>query len=128
MTTLAAVNPTLLFLAGCAVLVWVLLRRCYRRCGRKAGQGNRDYLEHLHRPTSAWDGACHDADAIIEREKVELYDMARDAAGRLDSKLILLDQMMATNERQIERMERLLAELEAASPATCQVAAGVDCS
>jgi hypothetical protein len=112
MISLAAVDPTLLFLAGCAVLTWVLLRRSYRRCGRRPS--NRDYLEHLHRPASAWDGACHDAVALIDRQKVELYDMARDAAGRLDSKLIMLNQMITTNERQIERMEELLAELEAA--------------
>lgn len=114
MTLLGAVNPTLLFLAGCALLTWVLLRRAYRRCGRRPGKTGRDYLEHVHRPTSAWDGACHDAEAVLDREKVELYDMARDAAGRLDSKLILLKQMITTNERQIERMEGLLAELEGA--------------
>ena len=113
MPPLAAVNPTLLFLAGCAVLIWVLLRRSYSRCRRvKAGSGN--YLEHVHRPTGAWDGACHDAAALIERQQVELYDMARDVTGQLNSKLMLLNQMIATSERQIARMETLLAELEAA--------------
>ena len=114
MTTLAAVNPTLLFLAGCAVLIWVLLRRCYSRCGRRKGTGS-DYLEHVHRPTSAWDGACHDAEALIERQKVELYEMARDASGRLDSKMMLLGHLITTSQKQIDRMEKLLAELEAAS-------------
>lgn len=114
MPPLAAVSPTLLFLAGCAILIWVLLRRSYRRCGRRTRPGAGDYLEHVHRPTSAWDGACHDAEAVIDREKVELYDMARDAAGQLDSKMILLSHMLADSQKQIDRMEQLLAELEAA--------------
>jgi hypothetical protein len=117
MTPLAAVSPTLLFLAGCAVLTWVLLRRSYRRCGRKTTKGNRDYLEHVHRPTNAWDGACHDATAVIERQKVELYEMARDASGRLDSKLMLLSHLITTSQKQIDRMEELLAELERAGAA-----------
>jgi len=115
MTTLAAANPTLLFLAGCAVLTWVLLRRCYGRCGRKKSKDNRDYLEHLHRPTNAWDGACHDAAALVDRQKVELYEMARDVSGRLDSKLMLLNHLIATSQKQIDRMEELLAELDAAA-------------
>jgi hypothetical protein len=113
MPPLAAVSPTLLFLAGCAILTWVLLRRGYRRCGRRARPGTGDYLEHVHRPTNPWDGACHDATALIERQKVELCDMARDATGRLDSKMIVLEHMIADGQKQIDRMEQLLAELEA---------------
>ncbi len=113
--TLAAVSPTLLFLAGCAVLIWVLLRRSYKRCGRRQGAGSRDYLEHVHRPTNPWDGACHDADALVERRQVELYDMARDVSGRLDSKMMLLNHLITTSQQQIDRMEALLAELEAAA-------------
>ena len=104
MTPLAAVDPALLFLAGCAVLTWVLLRRCYRQCGRKEHSSRRDYLEHVRRPTSAWDGACHDTAAAIERQKVELHDMARDTTGRLDSKMMLLGHLIATSQKQIDRM------------------------
>ena len=117
MTLLAAINPAMLFLAGCAVLTWVLLRRTYRACGRRPRIGEQVHLEHLHRPTDPWEGAQRDTSAQVERQKVELYDMARDATGRIDSKLMLLQQMIDQNQRRIDRMEELLGELERASEA-----------
>jgi len=110
MSFLNEVDPIYLFVAGCAVAAWVLLRRR----GRIASGGRRsvNHLEQLHRPTSQWDGAARDAAALAEQQQVELHELARDVSGRLDSKMILLQQLMAKSQQQIERLEELLAELQ----------------
>jgi hypothetical protein len=109
----AIINASWLFALACAILAWVLLRRYVRLSQRGARRGRDAYMEHLHRPDGPWDGAQHDAAALIERKQVELYDLARDAAGRIDSKLILLERLLDQGQQQIERMEELLGELQA---------------
>lgn len=103
-----------MFLAGCGLLTAILLRRSYRYFGttrRRAGSG--PVIEAQPRPATAWDGARRDASAQIERQKVELSELARDANGQLTSKIAMLEQLVETSNRQIERMEELLAELRA---------------
>jgi len=109
MSILNNFDPIYLFVAGCAVAAWVLLRRRGRM--RRGGRRNVNHLEHLHRPTNPWDGAQHDAIAMGERRQVELHDLARDVSGQIDSKMMLLAQLMAQSQRQIDRLEALLAEL-----------------
>ena len=111
---LATQTPTLLFLGGCVLLTWVLLRRYYIARGSASRRQGPNYLEHVPRPTSAWDGVQKDTLAVVERQKVELQEMARDVNGRVDTKLRLLDQLIVQNQAQIERMEVLLAELKQA--------------
>jgi len=117
MAHLAVINASWLFAAGCAILSWVLLRRYFRLTTRGSRRQTQDYMEHLHRPNGPWDGAQHDPAAVIGRQEVELYDMARDATARIDSKLILLEQLLQQGQRQIDRMEELLVELQAAEHA-----------
>ena len=109
MNFLSQMDPIYLFVAGCAVAAWVLLRR--RGRASRNGRRNADHLEHLHRPTSKWDGAEQDSVAMAERQQVEFHELARDASGRLDSKMILLQQLIAKSQQQIDRLEELLAEL-----------------
>ncbi|MEM9657406.1 MAG: hypothetical protein AAF961_03510 [Planctomycetota bacterium] len=114
---LAEVNPVLLFLAGCALLATILLRRCHRYFGkarRRAGTG--PAIERQPRPQSDWDGAQADASARIERQKVELQDFARDASGMINSKMIMLQHLIRTSDRQIQRLETLLEDLERRHP------------
>ena len=106
--------PLLMFLAGCGLLTLLLLRRSHRYFGRRrtSGSSGSSGLDLQPRPTSKWSGAQHDTLARIDRERVDLYDMARDLEGQLNSKILILEQLIATNERQIERMEQLLGEAE----------------
>jgi hypothetical protein len=106
--------PLLMFVAGCGLLTLLLLRRSYRYFGRRrtSASSGSSALDLQPRPASKWSGAQRDTLARIERERVDLYDMARDLEGQLNSKIIILDQLIATNERQIERMEQLLQEVE----------------
>jgi hypothetical protein len=108
-----------MFAAGCALLSMLLLRRSQRYFSRR-GERQRyaGYLERIPRPTGGWDGVQRDAAAQLERQKVELHELAREACGRLDSKMLLLEQLIATSQRQLARMEQLLAQLENAETAS----------
>jgi len=104
--------PLLLFLAGCALLTWILMKRSGRYFGRASASRGRSSkpIEVQPRPTSAWSGVQRDALARIDREQVELQERARNLSGQLNSKIIVLEQLIATSSRQIERMEALLAQ------------------
>ena len=109
------IEPSWLFLAGCALLTMLLMRRTSRYFGQRISRsGSGPHLEHLPRPVKAWDGAQRDAFALIERQKVELHEISRDLTGQIDSKMILLEQLIATSNQQIERMEGLVAQLQGA--------------
>jgi hypothetical protein len=102
--------PLLMFLAGCALLTWILMKRSGRYFGRASRGRSSKPIEVQPRPTSSWSGVQRDALARIDREHVELQERARDLAGQLNSKIIVLEQLIATSSRQIERMETLLAQ------------------
>lgn len=98
------------FAAGIGLLTWLLLRKTFRRMGKRTKSGSGPYLEKQPRPTHVWDGAKEDATARFNRQQVELHDLARDLNGQLDSKLVILRELVAQSETQIERLETLLEE------------------
>lgn len=102
---------SLMFLAGIGMLTIILLRRTFRQIGRnRRGQGTK-YLETQPRPASQWDGARGDAFARLEREKVHLEEIRREAVGQIDSKILVLQELIAHTEQQIERIESLLEDV-----------------
>lgn len=99
------------FAAGCALLTVILLRRSYRFFGNRRSRGDSSPpIELQHRPTHKWDGVKKDAAARFNRDQVELYDLARDLKGQLDSKIIVVNELVAQSQQQIDRLEELLAE------------------
>ncbi len=115
MTPLLANNSAVwMFTAGCALLSYLLLRRSFRYFGQRANRGQGPYLERVARPKSEWDGMQRDAAAHIERQKVELHDMSREINGELNSRIIVLERLIAESSDQIRRMETLLDEMEQA--------------
>ncbi|HCK40023.1 MAG: hypothetical protein CMJ72_08180 [Planctomycetaceae bacterium] len=111
MIILAEIDPAWLFFAGCAMLTIMLLKRTYRRIGRRHKSSNVP-IERVHRPSDKWDGVQRDALAQIERQKVDMYEMSRDLNGQLNTKIIVLEQLISQSQQQIERMEQLLEEAE----------------
>ncbi len=105
----AMARASILFFAGCALLTLVLLKRSYRHGRRKSSSAP---IERITRPTTKWDGVQRDALAQVERQKVDMYDMARDLNGQLSSRIIVLEQLVGESQQQIERLETLLAEAE----------------
>lgn len=108
MFPLANFAASLMFAAGCGLLAAILLRRTYKRLGRR--RRNTPAIDAQPRPETAWSGAQGDASARIARQEVELHDRARDVTGQIDSKLILLRELIAQSESQIERLEALLEQ------------------
>lgn len=102
----------IVFAVGCGLLTAILLRRSYRYFGKRSRGGSGPAIAAQRRPSSAWDGARHDAEARFNRQQVELHDLARDLTGQIDSKMILLRELIAQSERQVTRLEELLDEAE----------------
>jgi len=94
------------------MLTWILLKRSYRYFGKRRGKRVIKALEEQPRPTSKWDGVQRDSLAQIERQKVEMHEMSRDLNGELNSKIIVLEKLIADSQRQIERMEKLIEQSE----------------
>jgi len=112
---LALIDSGWIFFAGCALLTTILLRRTFRRLKHRS-KASSAAIERVPRPTGKWDGAQRDALAQVERQKVEMYDMARDLNGQLTSRIIVLEKLVGESQRQIERLESLLAEAKQTSP------------
>lgn len=104
----------LMFLAGAGVVAWVLLRRGFRRSGGRKKYDSRP-IDTQPRPTSEWSGAYSDASAQIERQKVELAEFSRDVNGQIDTKILILRELVRQSDERIRRMEDLLAELKQTS-------------
>ena len=109
---MGAFHAQILFLAGCALLTIILLRRSYRYFGRRKRFTIDRPIESVPRPLQEWSGAHSDMFARIEREKVEMHRLARDLTGRIDSKLLLLEELIETSRQQIDVTRRTLRELE----------------
>jgi hypothetical protein len=113
MVPLANILPTLMFFAGCVLLTIILLRRPYRyfrrRTHKRVGESA---IEQQPRPKQSWSGMQKDTVSHIERQKVELHDMPHDVTGQLNSKILLLQQLMSKSDQQIEQMEKLLNDLQ----------------
>jgi hypothetical protein len=112
MNLLANITAVWLFLAGVGLLAFILMRRSYRYFGKPSRRRNESALDLQPRPKGPWDGAQHDAMARIDREKVEMFEMARDLNGQLSSRIIVLEKLIADSQRQIKRMEELVAQLD----------------
>lgn len=112
MILLANIHAVWMFLAGVGLLTFFLLKRSYRYFGKRRRVSKEGPIDLQQRPTSKWDGAQKDRYAHLEREKVELYDMARELKGELSSRIIVLEQLIGESGQQIRRMEELLKEME----------------
>ncbi|MCO6043632.1 hypothetical protein NG895_06905 [Aeoliella sp. ICT_H6.2] len=105
-------GPILMFLLGIALLTSILLRRTYRQVGRRRKGFDNRPIDAQPRPKTEWDGAKHDSVAVIEKQKVQLAQMSRDVNGQLDTKIMILRDLIARSEQQIERLEELLGETQ----------------
>lgn len=105
---LAAMAEQVMFALGVAILTAILLRRSYRLLGKRRKGGSSKVIEAQPRPENAWSGSHQDAHARMNRQEVELHEMARDVSAQLDSKMMVLQELIAQSQKQIERLEELL--------------------
>ena len=97
---------------GVGLLRFILMKRSYRYFSRPRRKRNDKPIELQPRPKGPWDGVQHDTMAHVERQKVEMFEMSRDLNGQLNSKIIVLEKLIADSQRQITRMEALLAQID----------------
>lgn len=109
---LALMPSQVMFALGVAILTAILLRRSYRLLGKRRKGGSNKVIETQPRPETAWSGSHQDAHARMNRQEVELHNMGRDFSAQLDSKMIVLQELIAQSQKQIDQLERLLKESE----------------
>jgi hypothetical protein len=101
----AGVASALMMLTGCALLIYFLMRKAHLQ--QVAEQRSRVVTDVPKFPRSKPTWQTSD-------NGVEMAEVARDLNGQLTTKMIVLEQLIADSEKQIERMENLLARLESA--------------
>ncbi|MGI9456975.1 MAG: hypothetical protein ACR2NU_10455 [Aeoliella sp.] len=106
----------LMFIAGIALLTMILLRRTYRQIGRHRKRYDARPIDSQPRPESEWSDAKSDVPAVIERQKVELADLSREVHGQIDSKVMVLRELIVQSQHQIARMEELLEQTDGNEP------------
>ena len=118
MMVLANIHAVWTFLAGVALLTFILIKRSSRYFRKPTRKRNEGPIDLQNRPQSKWDGSQQDAMAHVERQKVEMHEMARDINGQLTTKIIVLEKLIAESGQQIKRMEELLREIDRLEQAT----------
>ena len=109
---LASIHAVWMFLAGVALLTFILMKRAYRYFGKPRRSSSSAPIDLQHRPRTAWDGVQQDSLARVERQKVEMHEMSRDLNGQLTTKIVILEKLIGDSQRQIEQMEELISRLE----------------
>lgn len=101
----ATLGATFMLLAGMALLVYFLMRKSHLQEVQKRSRVVTD-VKAFPRSRPTWQ---------TTDQGVELAEVVRDLSGQLTTKMIVLEQLLADSEKQIERMEKLLAKMEAVS-------------
>jgi hypothetical protein len=100
----ANVGAAFMMLAGCVLFVYALMRKSHLQ-KQQHGSTMSSEMSRLERTPKTWQ---------TSNNSVERADMARDINGQLTTKMIVLEQLIADSQKQIERMEELLERIEAA--------------
>lgn len=104
---------SLMLLAGSAMLTFFLLRRNFRYFKRNRASQDNSPIAKQPRPTGEWSGAYKDSSAMIDRQMVELHNSGRELKAQLDNKIVVMQELCAKSQRQIDRLEELLREIDA---------------
>jgi hypothetical protein len=99
----ANVGAAFMMLAGCVLFVYVLMRKSHLQKQQQHGTTISSEMPRLARTHNTWKTSDNG---------VEVADMARDINGQLTTKMIVLEQLIADSQKQIERMEELLERIE----------------
>jgi len=111
MCLLANFLQSAMFLAGVILMVAILLRRFYRHT-RGHGRSNRSgtYLERTPRP-GAKKRSLSTAPSDVLQWHVEMQETARDLKAELDTKMRVLQLLIAQARTECNRLEHLLTRI-----------------
>ena len=97
-------------LLGLTLLTVILLRRIYRRQGRRGRSTARARSRRPSPATQPRDGMpLADAPPEILRWHVEMHEIARDLQAELDSKMVALQTLIHVARQESERLEAAIA-------------------
>lgn len=109
-------NSIQFILLGVAVLITgVVLSRSFRRAKAMA---NRDPADEARRDFAR---AEQSQVTVFNRLELRLYDFAREMEGRLETRMALLDQLIAEADREIAQMQELLSDANGKDVAGAEV-------
>jgi hypothetical protein len=110
MLLIAVADWTILAAMGVLLLWFAFARQGRRR--NKSSDGA------VSRPASASltaDGRKLDTPASVAQWEVSMHETARDLMGRLDTKIVIVEQLVRDARESADRIEKLLDQLEKAS-------------
>lgn len=113
MEFLAIATGELLLLLGAGIASYMMLRRVARRISKSSVPAPpRSAAKKTDVPPSR---THHELTASSDRAVIDLYELARDLQGELDSKARVLQFLIAEARAEAERLEKLLAQTAALS-------------
>lgn len=130
MGTLQEAPSSFALAAGVALLTLILLRRSWRYERRRR---RRDRRANGSAPTrsvgDAFSGSDRDplvdAPPEVLRWHVALHETARDLQAELETKMVIVDQLIVQARREADRLERILAQCDARSSAAVPIESSV---
>ena len=104
-------GSTGMMLVGLGLLIAILLRRSFRYYGRRGSRkaGAEPLLATTTPPAGPYRSLTNPPAEVL-RWQVEMHEIARDLRAEMDSKLRLLQLLIAQAQQQADRLERLLNE------------------
>jgi hypothetical protein len=97
-------NQTIIAIGLSVVGLVFILRRIIMPSGLRAGRN------FAGQTPAEIETAENSATAIVEQLEVRLYDFAREVEGRMQTKIAVLDRLIINADREIIRLEQVLAE------------------
>ena len=101
-------NSTVLFAAGTPPIAFVMVRRSHKR-GRLTKLPPVSPPPHKAHPPA---GHHLDAPSAMGRWEVEMHELARDLSGQLDSKIVIVQQLVEEARQATARLEAMIQRAE----------------
>ena len=97
----AELNPAMLFMLGALLVMMVMMRRTYRGSETAGGRMPRQATRNVS--SAATRAADLPGDGNLW--EVRMHELARELSGQLDSKIVIVQQLVRHAEQQTARLE-----------------------
>ena len=107
---LAQIEPWIVLLIGVALMTVIMLRITYRRLGKQRRDKNDAPFIQSARSTAHAQTPRLNTATEIDRKEIEMFEITRELTGQLDSKIVIVQQLIADCDVRIQRLQELLDE------------------
>ena len=101
-------NQTIIAIGAAVVALVFILRRTVLRTGPLSRR--HPAAQTPAEIEAAQNSAAAGVEQLVEQLEVRLYDFAREVEGRMQTKIAVLDRLIINADREIIRLEQVLAE------------------